>query len=799
VADQTEALILQMSADLKRMEKQFTKALAEANNTATGIEKRFDGMSLNVGKSAESMGKFVTRSLAAMGLSLGAREVINYANAWQTATNKLAAVGVPAAQLADTQDRLVRLSLQTRTSLSDTVDLYTRLTRSTQQFGITQDQVFRGTEIINQAFKVGGASAQEQAAAIQQLGQALSSGTLQGDELRSIRENAPLLAKAIADEFGVTIGQLKQLGSEGKITTDKIFDGILAAGKAIGDQFKSTQATLQDATINLGTAIEAQIGRLDRMYGISAAIANKLQEGADALNNGKPGDQPKTPVALIARGKRDEADITRAFAETDEVLERKNEAGAVRDLDGAEAKLAANRKKAAVDRINDLNAELQKMRDYTRAVIAAQQEEQKQPLRQILEPPNVKYARSSNIKVLQDVLKNIEKQRSVVTDRLADLIKAPASIFLDDGNSTNPLTQVDKLKTYETALEAFNATLKEIGASQESSANKSRAAEQAVLSYVSATKDIAGAYALIPSLKDVLTGEDTADLKQQLSAQAAAALAAVATGADKVEAEFKEAMERTEAAHKAAVAAGIDDLAAYGRAVDAIFAKRADDLFALGKGSSFREVFKDLLTPPSAEELGNHLPTFEVYGEEFRKATKEGLSRGLKEGIETDNWGNAIRDVLADSITAALDKSLDQLASVLTDIVLGNGNKNSGLINWAASFFTGGGPRASGGPRSAYSMGTVNETGKGEFLFMGNNPGQVLTAAQVNGLVTGGARGGVSISSPLIVQGSLTEEVLPKVQKMMAENNQKLMQVVPHMIDGRTIENARYRRYGGKR
>jgi hypothetical protein len=82
---------------------------------------------------------------------------------------------------------------------------------------------------------------------------------------------------------------------------------------------------------------------------------------------------------------------------------------------------------------------------------------------------------------------------------------------------------------------------------------------------------------------------------------------------------------------------------------------------------------------------------------------------------------------------------------------------------------------------------------------MGNNPGQVLTAAQVNAKVAGGARGSVSINAPLIVQGSIDAATWPQVQRAMAENNQKLMQVVPHMIDGRTIENRRYRRYGGKR
>ena len=72
------------------------------------------------------------------------------------------------------------------------------------------------------SFKIGGASGQEQSAGMYQLTQALASGRLQGDEFRSIMENAPMLAQAISNYVGVGMGDLRQLSSEGKLTAEII-------------------------------------------------------------------------------------------------------------------------------------------------------------------------------------------------------------------------------------------------------------------------------------------------------------------------------------------------------------------------------------------------------------------------------------------------------------------------------------------------------------------------------------------------------------------------------------------------
>lgn len=99
------------------------------------------------------------------------------------------------------------------------------------------------TSTLDKAFKVSGAGAEESKAAMYQLNQAMTSGKLQGDEFRSVMENAPILAQKIAQSMGVSMAQLKKLGSEGKITSDVIKKAVLGSADEIDAQYSKMPLT----------------------------------------------------------------------------------------------------------------------------------------------------------------------------------------------------------------------------------------------------------------------------------------------------------------------------------------------------------------------------------------------------------------------------------------------------------------------------------------------------------------------------------------------------------------------------
>lgn len=285
MATDLERLVVQLSADIKKYENAMNRATGVANRQMRRIEqttsasvKRINDALSNVGKGAFSN---LTAPLTGIGAALGTRELMQYADAWTQAGNLIRSAATSAGVGARSLNELKEGANDARTGLTEYVDLYARLIRSASGVAKSEEEIALATNLVSKAFKAGGASAQEQAAGILQLGQALGSGVLQGDELRSLRENAPVLAKAIADEFKTTVAGLKQLGADGKLTSDRVFKAILNAQKGIEAQFKATNSTIADAFTRINNEFTAYIGNADKSAGASAQLVTALQFVAD--------------------------------------------------------------------------------------------------------------------------------------------------------------------------------------------------------------------------------------------------------------------------------------------------------------------------------------------------------------------------------------------------------------------------------------------------------------------------------------------------------------------------------------
>lgn len=154
-------------------------------------------------------------------------------------------------KLFDVQSRIAQAARDSRTNYKNIADSVAKLTMLAGDAFSGLEEATKFSEILNKNFKVGGASAEEQAAAMYQLTQAMASGRLQGDEFVSIRENAPLLAQAIAKTMGVTMGELKELSSDGKITADVIKRAMFESADEIEGKFKNIPKTFSDLKTEL--------------------------------------------------------------------------------------------------------------------------------------------------------------------------------------------------------------------------------------------------------------------------------------------------------------------------------------------------------------------------------------------------------------------------------------------------------------------------------------------------------------------------------------------------------------------
>jgi len=267
--DQFEKLVVQLSADLRSYQNGMRQAVGITNARAREIENRYKQMS-------SSISRAISTPLAAAGAALSTREIIRYADAWTQAGNMIGAAAQSAGVQTRSLEDLRRGADGARTSLETYADLYARMIRSASGVAKSEQEIATATDLVAKAMKAGGAATSEQQAAILQLGQALGSGVLQGDELRSIRENAPVIAQAIADEFKVSISGLKKLGEEGKLTSDRVFKAILNAQKPIEAQFAQTNATISDSFTVLRNAVTEYVGKANETFGITETIGKLM-------------------------------------------------------------------------------------------------------------------------------------------------------------------------------------------------------------------------------------------------------------------------------------------------------------------------------------------------------------------------------------------------------------------------------------------------------------------------------------------------------------------------------------------
>lgn len=177
-----------------------------------------------------------------------------------------------------------QVATETFSNLDATAALYSRLAASSKELGISNNDALQIAKTINQSIQVSGASAQASEASVRQLVQALQSGTLRGDEFNSIMEQAPRLAKALAEGLGVPIGALRGMAEQGEITSARVVAALKGQADAINTEFASLPLTTGRALEKLNTQWTLFIGNLSGGAKESSVVAQGISALADNLD-----------------------------------------------------------------------------------------------------------------------------------------------------------------------------------------------------------------------------------------------------------------------------------------------------------------------------------------------------------------------------------------------------------------------------------------------------------------------------------------------------------------------------------
>lgn len=286
-----------MSAPLKTISTAATDAAESANKFASRVRE--------AGVASSSSGGLISGLRSALGSVAGQFTVATIAaNAFMSAVNfitsapgrlmdmateynglnsRLMMITGSQEEAAALNDRIYYSALRAHGEFDQMANSVSKIGLSAKETFKSADQIVPFVEGIQKLFTISGASATEMQNAMLQLTQSLGSGRLQGDEFRSIAEQAPLIESYIAEYMGVARGELKALASEGQITSDIIRDAILTNLDKINEQFAIAGTTWQTIFTDIRTVaqkafqpVAIMVNQLAKSQG-AAEFANRMK------------------------------------------------------------------------------------------------------------------------------------------------------------------------------------------------------------------------------------------------------------------------------------------------------------------------------------------------------------------------------------------------------------------------------------------------------------------------------------------------------------------------------------------
>lgn len=243
--------------------KGFSQGLGAVNNQASALIGKFNLLATAIA------GAFATSA------------IIDTADEMMNLDGRLRTLYDDERERAAVENQLYTMSQKNRQGLSDIGDLYFKVASSVEQYGMGAAEAARLTDIVSKSLTVGGASAEQASATILQLGQALGSGQLQGDELSSLRENAFTLMQQMSKSLGVTVGDLKEMGAQGELTSEVVINAILASGDAIDAQFKKMPTTIGQATKKSTNLWRRFIWYIENRSKVFSQIGQQISDAVD--------------------------------------------------------------------------------------------------------------------------------------------------------------------------------------------------------------------------------------------------------------------------------------------------------------------------------------------------------------------------------------------------------------------------------------------------------------------------------------------------------------------------------------
>ena len=251
------------------MARQDIKVRILGENKTGAAFKKFRG---DVDSTKSAIANLRNQIIAAFGV----REIIRAGDTFVNVQNRMMALSGSAEKTAGAMAHMKRIANESRSDFDAIGTLFTRLTIATQELGVSQNDIAKATQTVANTFVIAGAESSEAANSARQLAQGLASGALRGDELRSVMENNVILSNLLADGLGITIGQLRDFGKEGKLTAQAILPILINSVDETTKTVQNMDLTIGQSMTLLRTNFTTLIGEFENATGVFGKSANAV-------------------------------------------------------------------------------------------------------------------------------------------------------------------------------------------------------------------------------------------------------------------------------------------------------------------------------------------------------------------------------------------------------------------------------------------------------------------------------------------------------------------------------------------
>ena len=286
-AAQFQQALSKSTAQTQHFTKTFVVDMDKAQRSARQFAERTTAYLGNIEKAANNINKAAKWDFRFDNIDRvksAAKEFIKLADSHTELSNKLKLVSENELQHAQAMSVVYDISMKTAQSTQAVSSVYQSFAQNAKELGINQRQVAEVTETISKAVAISGASTAEAQNSLTQFGQVLLMGKFRAQEYNSVMTQTPAVMQAIARGLGVTIAELKAMSDDGKLTTDKIIQGLERSKKSVDDLYGKTATTISGEMQNLSTATEKWVGELNSSLAVSDKVVSVIQAVTNHLD-----------------------------------------------------------------------------------------------------------------------------------------------------------------------------------------------------------------------------------------------------------------------------------------------------------------------------------------------------------------------------------------------------------------------------------------------------------------------------------------------------------------------------------